>query len=55
MDIPQFIPAETVKNVLDYPSLIQAVERGLENYTKRNEVGVVQPVRTAIHVQQNDG
>uniref|UniRef100_A0A0B7A802 Ketimine reductase mu-crystallin n=1 Tax=Arion vulgaris TaxID=1028688 RepID=A0A0B7A802_9EUPU len=52
---PTFISADTVKNILDYPSLIQVIESALGHFSKRNEVGIIQPVRTAIHVRKNEG
>ncbi|CAG5120582.1 unnamed protein product, partial [Candidula unifasciata] len=50
-----YISTERIQAILDYQSLIQYVERGLGHFSKRGEVGVVQPPRTVVHVNKSDG
>ncbi|BFZ03493.1 hypothetical protein BsWGS_06532 [Bradybaena similaris] len=53
--VANYISAERIKTILDYPTLIQYVERGLAHFSRRNEVGIFQPLRTSVHVRKSDG
>ena len=48
----EFINADTVRNVLNYKDLISLMEKAL---CKFSDKCVVQPVRSVLHVQKEEG
>ena len=48
---PQYITASHVKEVLKYEDLIPVIEEALVNFSARESGGVVQPVRTAVQIE----
>ena len=47
---PKYVTASRVKEVLKYDDLIPVIEEALVNFSARKSGGVVQPVRTAVQV-----
>ena len=50
---PKYIHASQVKEVLKYEDLIPVIEEALVNFSARESGGVVQPVRTAVQVEDS--
>ena len=48
---PKYISASRVKEVLKYEDLIPVIEEALVNFSARESGGVVQPVRTAVQIE----
>ena len=48
---PKYIDASRVKEVLKYEDLIPVIEGALVNFSARESGGIVQPVRTAVQVE----
>lgn len=48
---PKYIDACRVKQVLKYEDLIPVIEEALVNFSARESGGIVQPVRTAVQVE----
>ena len=48
---PKYISASRVKEVLKYEDLIPVIEEALVNFSARESGGVVQPVRTALQIE----
>ena len=51
LEPPKYISASRVKEVLKYEDLIPVIEQALVNFSARRSGGVVQPVRTAVEVE----
>lgn len=51
LEPPKYICASRVKEVLKYEDLIPVIEQALVNFSARRSGGVVQPVRTAVEVE----
>ena len=51
LEPPKYISASRVKEVLKYEDLIPVIEQALVNFSARGSGGVVQPVRTAVEVE----
>lgn len=51
LEPPKYISASRVKEVLKYEDLIPVIEQALVNFSTRRSGGVVQPVRTAVEVE----
>lgn len=49
------LSAEMVQQLLKMEELIRVVEKGLENFSKGPEGGVVQPVRSVVTVEKPGG
>lgn len=49
------LSADQVSSVVSMTELIKVVERGLGNFSKGPEGGVVQPVRSVVMVNKPDG
>ena len=53
---PLFIPAEKVRELVSMRDLIELMERSLQWFSAGEaEGGVVQPLRSVVHVQDHDG
>ena len=48
---PKYIDASRVKEVLKYQDLIPIIEEALMNFSARESGGIVQPVRSAVQVE----
>lgn len=48
---PKYVTASRVKEVLKYEDLIPVLEEALVNFSAREGGGVVQPVRTAVQME----
>ncbi|XP_043943157.1 ketimine reductase mu-crystallin [Protopterus annectens] len=55
MHQPLYIGAEHVKKHLSYAALVPVLERALASFSSGKEGGVIQPVRTTIHVENHGG
>lgn len=51
VETPKYISAFRVKEVLKYEDLIPVIEQALVNFSAGKSGGVVQPVRTAVEVE----
>lgn len=51
VELPKYIDACRVKQVLKYEDLIPVIEEALVNFSARESGGIVQPVRTAVQVE----
>ena len=51
VELPGYIDATRVKEVLKYQDLIPIIEEALVNFSARESGGIVQPVRTAVQVE----
>lgn len=50
---PKYVTASRVKEVLKYEDLIPVIEEALVNFSARESGGVVQPVRTAVQIEDS--
>ncbi|KAJ7370701.1 hypothetical protein OS493_030453 [Desmophyllum pertusum] len=48
---PKYVNASRVKEVLKYGDLIPVIEEALVNFSARESGGVVQPVRSAVQME----
>lgn len=48
---PKYVSASRVKEVLKYEDLIPAIEKALVNFSARESGGIVQPVRSAVQME----
>ena len=48
---PKYIDASRVKEVLKYEDLIPVIEQALVNFSARESGGIVQPVRSAVQME----
>ncbi|CAL1526308.1 unnamed protein product [Lymnaea stagnalis] len=51
----KLVSAQNIANILDYSSLIAAIEKSLANFSHRTDSGVNQPVRSVVIVPNSDG
>lgn len=51
VETPKYFSAFRVKEVLKYEDLIPVIEQALVNFSAGKSGGVVQPVRTAVEVE----
>ena len=55
MSAPKIINGEEVYSLLNQNELLGIVENALGNYSRREDGGVVQPVRTVVPVDKHKG
>ena len=53
MEPPKYIDSSRVKEVLKYEDLFPVIEEALLNFSTRESGGIVQPVRTAVQVEDH--
>ena len=51
MEPPKYVDASRVRKVLKYEDLIPVIEEALANFSARESGGVVQPVRSAVQME----
>ena len=55
MSAPKIISWEEVHSLLNQNELLGIIENALGNYSRREDGGVVQPVRTVVPVENHRG
>ncbi|XP_070580653.1 ketimine reductase mu-crystallin-like isoform X1 [Ptychodera flava] len=54
-NLPKYITMESVRQVLKMADLIPVIEKAMGDFSKGEEGGVVQPVRTVVPVKEHNG
>ena len=51
MEPPKYIDASRIKEVLKYEELLPVIEEALVNFSARESGGIVQPIRSAVQME----
>ena len=55
MSVPKILTFDQVNSLLNQSELMGLIENALGNYSRREDGGVVQPVRTVVPIDNHHG